>query len=74
MAIKIAKHFGAYVAIPTSAQSIDLVRKPGADQVIDYQAEKFEEMLSGFDLSAAQATFGYIQTGRAKGKIGLEIK
>lgn len=50
MAIQIAKHFGAYVTTTTSAQNVEMVRALGADQVIDYQSGKFEDVLSDFDL------------------------
>lgn len=50
MAIQIARHLGAYVATTTSADNTDMVIRLGADQVIDYQSEKFEEVLSGFDM------------------------
>lgn len=49
-AIQIAKHFGAYVATTTSARNADLVKSLGADQVIDYNTEKFQEILSDYDL------------------------
>lgn len=50
MAIQIAKHLGAYVATTTSSDNFDLVKSLGADLVIDYKAEKFEDKLSGYDL------------------------
>lgn len=49
-AIQIAKHFGAYVATTTSAKNAELVESLGADLVIDYKTQKFEEELSGYDL------------------------
>lgn len=49
-AIQIAKHFGAYVATTTSAKNADLVQSLGADLVIDYKTQKFEEVLSDYDL------------------------
>jgi len=50
LAIQIAKHFGAYVATTTSAKNVELVKSLGADLVIDYKAEKFQEKLSDYDL------------------------
>jgi NADPH:quinone reductase-like Zn-dependent oxidoreductase len=49
-AIQLAKHLGATVATTTSAANIDLVRGLGADVIVDYRAEDFEERLSGYDL------------------------
>lgn len=49
-AIQIAKHFGAFVATTTSGKNADLVKELGADLVIDYTTEKFEDQLSDYDL------------------------
>jgi NADPH:quinone reductase-like Zn-dependent oxidoreductase len=49
-AIQIAKHFGAYVATTCSARNADLVRRLGADIVIDYKTQSFEDELSDYDL------------------------
>ena len=49
-AIQFAKWKGAYVIGTTSAQNIELVKKLGADEVIDYKKEKFEDKLKGIDL------------------------
>lgn len=49
MAIQLAKYLGAYVATTASSDDIDFVKGLGADEVIDYQKQKFEEKLSGFD-------------------------
>jgi len=49
-AIQLAKHLGATVATTASAASFDLVRRLGADIVIDYRNEDFEKILSGYDL------------------------
>jgi NADPH:quinone reductase-like Zn-dependent oxidoreductase len=48
-AIQIAKHLGAYVATTASPRGEALVRRLGADLVIDYTRERFEEKLSGYD-------------------------
>jgi len=48
-AIQLAKHFGAYVATTASPRGEALVKRLGADVVIDYQSERFEEKLSGYD-------------------------
>ncbi|MDZ7875095.1 MAG: NADP-dependent oxidoreductase [Rhizobium sp.] len=49
-AIQLAKHLGAIVATTTSAANIELVKSLGADVVIDYRAQDFEQVLSGYDL------------------------
>ena len=49
-AIQIAKHFGAFVATTTSAKNAELVKDLGADVVIDYTTQKFEDELSDYDL------------------------
>lgn len=49
-AIQIAKQVGAYVATTTSSKNADLVKSLGADIVIDYKTQKFEEELKDYDL------------------------
>src|SRR5438445_3261931 len=49
-AIQLAKHVGATVATTTSTANIDLVRRLGADIVIDYKKDSFEKVLSGYDV------------------------
>jgi NADPH:quinone reductase-like Zn-dependent oxidoreductase len=49
-AIQIAKHLGAYVATTCSAKHADLVKRLGADLVIDYENEKFDEVVADYDL------------------------
>src|SRR6202051_1417325 len=48
-AIQIAKHLGAHVATTTSPRGEALVKRFGADVVIDYLRERFEDKLSGYD-------------------------
>src|SRR3984893_1731470 len=48
-AIQIAKHLGAHVATTASPRGEALVKRLGADVVIDYQRERFEDKLSGYD-------------------------
>jgi NADPH:quinone reductase-like Zn-dependent oxidoreductase len=50
IAIQLAKHLGATVATTTSSSNADFVRELGADVVIDYRTEDFEEVLTGYDL------------------------
>ncbi|MFC9767878.1 NADP-dependent oxidoreductase [Rhodococcus jostii] len=50
IAIQLAKHLGAIVATTASASNTDFVRELGADTVIDYRSEDFEQVLDGYDL------------------------
>ncbi len=49
-AIQLAKHLGAIVATTTSAANITLVKSLGADVVIDYKTQDFEEVLRDYDV------------------------
>ncbi len=49
-AIQLAKHLGATVATTASAGSAALVKSLGADVVIDYRKDQFEERLHGYDV------------------------
>lgn len=49
-AIQLAKHLGAFVATTTSEKNRDLVKKLGADLIIDYKTEDFETKLKDYDL------------------------
>ena len=49
-AIQLAKHLGATVATTTSAANIDLVKNLGADIVIDYKKDDFENILKDYDV------------------------
>ena len=48
-AIGLAKHLGARVITTASAKNHDYVKKLGADQVIDYHAQDFAQIVSGVD-------------------------
>ena len=50
LAIQIAKYFGAEVTTTTSSKNKDLVKSLGADLVIDYTTQSFENELSNYDL------------------------
>ena len=50
LAIQIAKYFGAEVTTTTSSKNEDLVKSLGADLVIDYTTQSFENELSNYDL------------------------
>ena len=48
-AIQLAKYLGAKVGTTTSTGNVDLVRSLGADEVIDYKKQQFEQVLRGYD-------------------------
>ena len=50
LAIQIAKHFGAHVATTCSARNAELVRDLGADIVIDYNTQEFEDVVSDYGI------------------------
>ncbi|WP_314195179.1 NADP-dependent oxidoreductase [uncultured Arthrobacter sp.] len=50
IAIQLAKHLGASVATTVSGPNTGFVRDLGADTVIDYRTQDFEQLLTGYDL------------------------
>jgi len=50
IAIQLAKHLGAFVATTTSEKNFELVKQLGADVVIDYKTQDFENILKDYDL------------------------
>jgi NADPH:quinone reductase-like Zn-dependent oxidoreductase len=49
-AIQLAKHLGATVATTTSAGNTALVKSLGADVVVDYKTQNFEDVLRDYDV------------------------
>jgi NADPH:quinone reductase-like Zn-dependent oxidoreductase len=49
-AIQLAKHLGASVATTTSSTNLALVKSLGADVVVDYKTQDFEEVLRDYDV------------------------
>jgi alcohol dehydrogenase len=49
-AIQLAKHLGAFVATTTSTANVDWVKRLGADLVIDYKKDDFENLLQSYDV------------------------
>jgi NADPH:quinone reductase-like Zn-dependent oxidoreductase len=49
-AIQLAKHLGATVATTTSTTNVELVKSLGADVVIDYKTQDFEDALRDYDV------------------------
>ncbi|MFC3183224.1 NADP-dependent oxidoreductase [Cypionkella sinensis] len=50
VAIQLAKHLGATVATTASSGNVDMVRALGADVVIDYRTQRFDALLSDYDV------------------------
>lgn len=50
LAIQMAKNAGAHIATTVSAKNTDLVRSLGADLVIDYKTQNFDEVISDYDV------------------------
>jgi NADPH:quinone reductase-like Zn-dependent oxidoreductase len=48
-AIQLAKYLGAKVGTTTSTGNVELVRGLGADEVVDYKKQEFENVLRGYD-------------------------
>lgn len=49
-AIQLAKHLGAQVGTTTSTTNVDLVKRLGADEVVDYKQQDFEKVLKDYDV------------------------
>ncbi len=49
-AIQLAKHLGAKVGTTTSTGNVNLVQSLGADEVIDYKEQEFEDVLRDYDV------------------------
>ena len=49
-AIQLAKHLGAKVGTTVSAGSVALVKGLGADEVVDYKTQEFEDVLRDYDV------------------------
>lgn len=65
-AIQLAKHLGAKVGTTTSTGNVDLVRRLGADEVIDYKKQAFEKSLRGYD-----AVLGTVKGDAIEKSIGI---
>ena len=50
LALQFAKAYGAYVIGTASAHNADFLKQLGADEVIDYNTQKFEDVVSDMDV------------------------
>ncbi len=48
-AIQLAKHLGAKVGTTVSTGNVELVRSLGADEVVDYKKQEFQDVLRDYD-------------------------
>ena len=79
LAIQFARTKGAWVATTCSGVDIDFVKGLGADQVIDYRAQKFEDLVQPVDLvldlvggESRERSWGVIKKGgRLSSALGL---
>lgn len=49
IAVQLAKALGAHVATTVSSPDVDFAKSLGADEVIDYKTQKFDEILKDYD-------------------------
>ncbi len=49
-AIQFAKYLGAKVGTTTSTGNVDLVQRLGADEVVDYKKQEFQDVLQDYDV------------------------
>jgi alcohol dehydrogenase len=49
IAIQLAKHLGGYVATTVSTNDKQFVQKLGADQIIEYKKDNFEDVIHDYD-------------------------
>jgi alcohol dehydrogenase len=49
IAIQLAKHLGAYVTTTVSTNDKQFVQELGADQIVDYKKENFEDIIQDYD-------------------------
>lgn len=77
IAIQLAKSIGAHVATTVSADVMEFVKSLGADEIVDYKTQKFEDVVKEYD--AVYDTIGGETTTRSfaclkKGGILVSMK
>jgi NADPH:quinone reductase-like Zn-dependent oxidoreductase len=65
-AIQLAKHLGAKVGTTTSTGNVELVRSLGADEIVDYKKQEFENVLHGYD-----AVLGTVRGDSMEKSVGI---
>lgn len=65
-AIQLARHLGAKVGTTTSTGNVQLVSGLGADEVVDYRKQEFEEVLRGYD-----AVLGTVRGDAMEKSVGI---
>jgi NADPH:quinone reductase-like Zn-dependent oxidoreductase len=65
-AIQLAKHLGAKVGTTTSTGNVELVRSLGADEIVDYKKQEFENVLRGYD-----AVLGTVRGDSMEKSVGI---
>ncbi|MDB5524566.1 MAG: NADPH:quinone reductase [Rhizobium sp.] len=63
-AVQFAKQCGAYVIATSSAHNHDLLRKLGADEVVDYRGARFEDVVDPVD-AVIDLVGGDVRCGRS---------
>lgn len=72
-AIQLAKHLGARVGTTTSTSNVPLVHELGADEVVDYRKQQFEEVLQDYDMVLGTLRGDVIEKSVAILKVGGKI-
>lgn len=65
-AIQLAHYLGAKVGTTVSTGNVELVRKLGADEIVDYKKQEFEKVLRGYD-----AVLGTVRGDAIEKSIGI---
>ncbi len=74
IAIQLARHLGAYVTSTAGAKDVQYVKELGADEVIDYKNQSFEDILHSYD--AVYDTVGgetYVRSFRVLKRGGIIV-
>ncbi|MDC8783613.1 NADP-dependent oxidoreductase [Roseateles koreensis] len=72
-AIQLAKQLGAKVGTTTSTGNVPLVRRLGADEIVDYKKQEFENVLQGYDVVLGTVRGDAIEKSTAILKPGGQI-